>query len=100
MLKKWDDLPESMRIPEVKPYYDILNKKRPSLLLKRAFDFCVALIMTIILAIPMAVIAVWIKIDSKGPVFYRQERVTAYGRHFQNDGRQGRRNGIIGHRKQ
>ena len=41
MLKKWDDLPESMRIPEVKPYYDILNKKRPSLLLKRAFDFCV-----------------------------------------------------------
>lgn len=82
MLKKWDDLPESMRIPEVKPYYDILNKKRPSLLLKRAFDFCVALIMTIILAIPMAVIAVWIKIDSKGPVFYRQERVTAYGKRF------------------
>lgn len=82
MLKKWDDLPESMRIPEVKPYYDILNKKRPSLLLKRAFDFCVALIMTIILAIPMAVIAVWVKIDSKGPVFYRQERVTAYGKRF------------------
>lgn len=71
-----------MRIPEVKPYYDILNKKRPSLLLKRAFDFCVALIMTIILAIPMAVIAVWVKIDSKGPVFYRQERVTAYGKRF------------------
>ena len=82
MLKKWDDLPESMRIPEVKPYYDILNKKRPSLLLKRAFDFCVALIMTILLAIPMVVIAIWIKVDSKGPVFYRQERVTAYGRRF------------------
>ena len=38
--------------------------------------------MTIILAIPMAVIAVWVKIDSKGPVFYRQERVTAYGKRF------------------
>lgn len=82
MIKKWDDLPESMRIPEVKPYYDILNKKRLSLLFKRAFDFCVALIMTILLAIPMAVIAVWVKIDSKGPVFYRQERVTAYGKRF------------------
>ena len=82
MIKKWDDLPEFMRIPEVKPYYDILNKKRLSLLFKRAFDFCVALIMTILLAIPMAVIAVWVKIDSKGPVFYRQERVTAYGKRF------------------
>ncbi len=82
MLKKWDELPESMKIPEVKPYYDVLNKKRLSLLLKRAFDFCVALIMTILLAIPMVVIAIWIKVDSKGPVFYRQERVTAYGRRF------------------
>ena len=82
MLKKWDELPESIRIPEVKPYYDVLNKKRFSLLLKRAFDFCVALIMVIILAIPMVIIAIWVKADSKGPVFYRQERVTAYGRRF------------------
>jgi len=58
-----------MRIPEVKPYYDALNKKRLSLLLKRAFDFCVALIMTVILAIPMLFIAIWIKADSEGPVF-------------------------------
>lgn len=71
-----------MRIPEVKPYYDALNKKRLSLLLKRAFDFCVALIMTVILAIPMLFIAIWIKADSKGPVFYRQERVTTNGKRF------------------
>lgn len=82
MLKKWDELPESIRIPEVKPYYDVLNKKRLSLLFKRAFDFCVALIMTVILIIPMAVIAIWIKCDSKGSVFYVQERVTTYGKHF------------------
>lgn len=82
MLKKWEDLPESLRIPEVKPYYDVLNKKRLSLLFKRAFDFCVALILTIILIIPMAAIAIWIKSDSKGPVFYMQERVTTYGKHF------------------
>lgn len=82
MLKKWDDLPESIKIPEVKPYYDILKGKRLSLFIKRAFDFCVALILTILLALPMLVIAIWIKADSKGPVFYRQERVTAYGKHF------------------
>lgn len=82
MLKKWDELPESIRIPEVKPYYDVLNKKRLSLLFKRAFDFCMALIMTVILIIPMAVIAIWIKFDSKGSVFYMQERVTTYGKHF------------------
>lgn len=82
MLKNWDDLPDEMRIPEVKPYYDILNKKRLSLLLKRAFDFCIALIMVVILAIPMVVIAIWVKTDSKGPVFYRQERVTSYCKRF------------------
>lgn len=82
MIKKWDDLPEFMRIPEVKPYYDQLSHKGLSLFLKRAFDFCVALIMTIILIIPMVIIAILIKSDSKGPVFYMQERVTAYGKHF------------------
>lgn len=82
MLKRWDDLPEFMRTSEVKPYWDVLNKRRGQLVLKRVFDFIVALILLIILAIPMAVIAVWIKLDSPGTVLYRQERVTTYGRHF------------------
>lgn len=82
MLRKWDDLPSFMRVPEVKPYWEILNKKRGQLVLKRVFDFVAALILLIILAIPMAIIAVWIKVDSEGPVFYRQERVTTYGKHF------------------
>lgn len=81
-IKKWEDLPEFMRIPEVKPYYEALSNKRFSLFLKRVFDVCVALILTVILAIPMLVIAVWIKVDSDGPVFYRQDRVTSYGKHF------------------
>ncbi len=71
-----------MRTPEVRPYWEILNKKRGQLALKRAFDLVVAIILLIILAIPMAVIAVLIKRDSEGPVFYRQERVTTYGKHF------------------
>lgn len=80
--REWDELPAFMRVPEVKPYYDILYKKRFQLKLKRAFDVVVAAIMLFVLAIPMAVIAVWIKLDSKGPVLYRQERVTTYGRKF------------------
>ena len=82
MLRKWEELPEFMRTPEVRPYWEILNKKRGQLVLKRIFDIAAALILLILLAIPMAVIAVMIKRDSEGPVFYRQERVTTYGRHF------------------
>lgn len=82
MLKEWEDLPEFMRTPEVKPYWEILDKKRGQLALKRGFDFIVALILFIILAVPMAIIAVMIKIEDQGPVLYRQERVTIYGRRF------------------
>lgn len=82
MLKDWDELPDFMRVLEVRPYYDILKKKQLSLLLKRLFDFVTAILLFLILAIPMVIIAIWIKLDSEGPVFYRQERVTTYGRHF------------------
>ena len=82
ILKKWDDLPDFMKCEEVLEYYQILQKKKYSLILKRIFDFVCASIMLIILAIPMLVIAVLIKLDSPGPVFYRQERVTQYGRKF------------------
>lgn len=79
---EWDKLPKYMQNEEVRPYYDILTKKQCELKLKRAFDFTVAFIMLIILALPMLLIAIWIKLDSKGPVFYRQERITTYGRKF------------------
>lgn len=82
MLRKWDDLPDFMRTPEVRPYWEILNKKRGQLILKRIFDLVVSIILLMILAIPMAVIAVMIKRDSEGPIFYRQERITTYGKHF------------------
>ena len=82
MLCKWEDLPEFMKTLEVRPYWEILWKKRGQLVLKRIFDLIVGIIFFIILALPMAIIAVWIKLDSEGPVFYRQERVTTYGKHF------------------
>lgn len=82
MLKEWEELPDFMKNDEVRPYYEILKKKKVSLVLKRAFDFVGGLILLVLLAIPMVIIAVWIKMDSEGPVFYRQERITAYGKHF------------------
>lgn len=82
MLTKWDKLPDYIRIPEVRPYYDILQKKRFSLLIKRLFDLFASIVLLALLSIPMLVIAVWIKADSEGPVFYRQERVTKDGKHF------------------
>ena len=81
-LKNWEDLPDFMRVPEVRPYWEILYKRRFQLGLKRIFDVFVSSILLIILAFPMIVIAVMIKSDSRGPVFYRQERVTQYGRKF------------------
>ena len=81
-LRRWNELPTVMRTREVRRYYNIIKKHQGSLRLKRIFDVVVASIMLIVLAIPMAVIAVLIKLDSKGPVFFRQERVTQYGRIF------------------
>ena len=82
MLRRWEELPEFMRTPEVRPYWEKLNKKRWQIGLKRAFDLCVACCVLVITVIPMAVIAVAVKLDSKGPVFYRQERITTYGKKF------------------
>ena len=82
MLKRWEDLPDFMRIDEVRPYWQILERKKGQILLKRVFDFVLALILGMIMCLPMLIIAILIKLDSKGPVFYRQERVTTYGRHF------------------
>lgn len=82
MLRRWDDLPDFMRLQEVRSYWEVLNKRRASLFLKRLFDLVVGIILFIVLAIPMIVISLWIKADSPGPVFYRQERVTKYGKHF------------------
>ena len=76
ILRKWDKLPPEMRIPEVKVYYDILKKRKFSLFMKRLFDIVVSLTLLILLSPDFAILAIAIKLDSKGPVFYRQTRVT------------------------
>ena len=81
-MKKWYDLPQKFQNNAVKEYYDILKKRGASLVIKRIFDIIIALIITVIALPFMLIIAVWIKLDSKGPVFFRQRRVTTYGRIF------------------
>ena len=71
-----------MQTEAVKPYYEILQKKQIGLIFKRSFDIVVSLIMLLILSPVFLVLAIAIKLDSKGPVFYRQVRVTQYGKEF------------------
>lgn len=82
LIKKWEKLPKELQIDEVKPYYEILRKKNFSLFWKRVFDITVSGIVLLLILPFFLIISLAIKIDSRGPVFYRQERVTQYGKHF------------------
>ena len=82
MLRKFSDLPKFMQNDDVKKYYDILHKKRFGLFIKRVFDIVVSLILLIVFSPLFLIISLLIKIDSKGPVFYRQSRITKYGKEF------------------
>lgn len=81
-LIKWDELPEKMKNEEVRYYYEILEKKKVHLFFKRVFDFILAVILLIVLSPIMLVIALAIKLTDRGPIFYRQVRVTQYGKEF------------------
>lgn len=81
-IKAWEELPEWMRKEEVRKYHELLQKKRFSLMLKRFFDVVMSAILLLILSPLFCMIAIWIKLDSKGSVFYRQKRITQYGKEF------------------
>lgn len=81
-MRSWENIPDIMKNESVKEYYDILKKRKGSLFLKRLFDITVSGIMLLFLWPVFAVIAVAIRLDSKGPVFYRQVRITRYGEEF------------------
>lgn len=79
---KWEHLPKEMQTQEVKKYYDILKQKKCSLFFKRLFDIIISLLLLCVLFPVILVLALAIKIDSKGPVFYRQVRITQYNKNF------------------
>ena len=62
-----------------------LNKKKLKPInfkIKRLFDLIIATLLIIILSPLFLIIAIAIKLDSKGPVFYKQVRLTKNGRPF------------------
>ena len=46
---------------------------------KRLFDVALSALALLLLALPMLAIAAWIRLDSPGPVFFRQQRVGRHG---------------------
>lgn len=82
MWKSWDKLPENMKTDAVLPYYEALRRHRAGLIAKRIADILLSSVLIVVLSPVLLVIAVLIKIDSPGPVFYRQVRVTRYNKDF------------------
>ncbi len=82
VIKKFEELPKNMQNDAVKAYYDILRKKNAALVFKRIFDVVVSLVILVFLLPIFLIIAIAIKLDSRGPVFYRQVRITQYGKKF------------------
>ena len=68
-MKSFQKLPPQFQCAEVKEYYDILCKKQGSFVLKRTLDIFASVILLVFLIIPIAIIAILVKTDSKGPVF-------------------------------
>ena len=81
-MKSWNNLPKELQLEEVKPYYEILRKKKISRFFTRIFDIIMSLFPLLILSIFFLIIAIIIKLTSKGPVFYRQVRITRYNKEF------------------
>lgn len=81
-MRKFETLPEPFQCDEVRQYYELLQKKTASRVIKRIFDIIVSLVMLVFLLIPIIVIALIVRFGSPGRAFFRQERVTKYGKHF------------------
>lgn len=82
LICKWDKLSKNLQLDEVKPYWEKLRKRNWNLFWKRVFDIVISGIFLILLSPLFLILAILIKIDSKGPVFYRQVRITQYGKKF------------------
>jgi len=78
----YQELPDKMKNEYGQEYLELLKKRRISLFGKRAFDLVVSLLILVVLSPILILLAIAIKLDSKGPVFYRQVRVGRYNEDF------------------
>lgn len=76
MLFDYDKLPSPMKNESVKVYYEMLREKKVALVIKRGLDIVMSLVMIAALMPILIVISLIVKFDSKGPVFFKQERIT------------------------
>lgn len=81
-LKKWNNIPDNLKNEKTRAYYDILSKKTCSLFIKRLLDILISALLLVLTSPVLLILGIAIKIESEGPVFYRQERITQYGRKF------------------
>ena len=82
-MRKWENMPPFLKNDRVKVYYDILKEHEKELRIRRKFDTFLAAFMLAVIWPVFLLIGLLIKLDSPGPVFFKQERVTQYGRKFQ-----------------
>lgn len=82
-MRDWESMPPFIKNESVKEYYDILKQHEKELRLKRKADVVLSVLMISFLWPVFLIIGILIKLDSPGPVFFKQERVTQYGRKFQ-----------------
>ena len=71
-----------MQNPETLAWAEKLGRRRASLAAKRVFDIIASLVILIVTSPFFLLLALAIKLDSRGPVFYRQVRVGRYDRDF------------------
>lgn len=79
----WDDLPDYLKNSDVEKYYQNIKKKKIQLLIKRLFDIVFSSILLILLSPVFLYVSIKIKLDSEGPVFFKQKRVTLHGKEFE-----------------
>ncbi len=62
---------------------DLMQKKPFQWSLKRAFDYTASLSGLVLISPLLLVVAILIKLDSEGPVFYKQKRIGLFGKEFE-----------------
>ena len=82
MLLSFDELPKEFQNDDVKKYYDILKNKKSSIIIKRTFDIILSVLLIIILSWLIIILALCVKFSSRGPVLYKQIRITTYNKEF------------------
>ena len=81
-LKKWEKIPSFMQNEKVYTYYKKLHKRKISLVIKRIFDIIASLVMLILFLPIISILSLIIILDSRGGIFFRQIRVTRFGKRF------------------